>query len=191
VHPASSASEGFEIPPLPAGITVERVYADLMEYLMENTRRYFEGTTPNGAKIWARVRDTIVVVLPTPNVWDIREQAILRKAAIMASLVTEENAGQFLQFVTESEASVHYALAQGSRTWLKADTIFAFVDCGDSTVDTTVYRCESTSPLRLTETCPSKCVQVGQSRYSLQLGGYQCASTDISTRQAASSSTVK
>jgi hypothetical protein len=160
VHPASSASEGFEIPPLPAGITVERVYADLMKYLMENTRRFFERTTPNGAQIWARVRDTIVIVLATPNGWDIREQSILRKAAIMASLVTEENASQFLQFVTESEASVHYALAQDSRKWLKKDTVFAVVDCGGSTVDTTIYRCKSTSPLALKETCPNKCVQV-------------------------------
>jgi long-subunit acyl-CoA synthetase (AMP-forming) len=147
---------------LPAGITIEQVYADLMKYLMENTQRFFEVTIPNGAETWARVRDTIVIVLATPNGWDIREQAVLRKAAITASLVTEENAAQLLQFVTESEASVHYALAQDPGKWLKKKTVFAVMDCGGSTVDTTVYRCVSTSPVHLVEACPSACVQVFQ-----------------------------
>jgi hypothetical protein len=166
VHPASaliskaSRSQEFEIPPLPRGITIERVYADLMKYLIVHTRAHFETTTPNGAEIWERVRDTIVIVLATPNAWGIREQATLRRAAIMTSLVTEENAGHLLQFVTEAEASVHYALAQDPCQWLKQGTVFGVIDCGGSTVDTTIYRCVSTSPLGLTETCPSECVQV-------------------------------
>ena len=171
LHLASSASQEFEIPPLPAGITVERVYADLMKYLMEHTQRFFETVTPNGERIWARLRDTIVIVLATPNGWDIREQATLRRAAIMASLVTEENAGQLLQFVTESEASVHYALAQDPGKWLKRRTVFAVIDCGGSTVDTTVYRCISTSPLSLAETGLGDCVQVFQRSHPLHFLG--------------------
>jgi hypothetical protein len=131
-----------------------------MNYLIENTRQFFEKTTADGAEIWARLRDTMVVVLATPNGWDIREQSTLRKAAIRASLVTEENAGHLLRFVTESEASVHYAIANDSGTWLKKRTIFAVIDCGGSTVDTTVYQCVSTEPLCLKEACPSECVQV-------------------------------
>ncbi|KIM23492.1 hypothetical protein M408DRAFT_27841 [Serendipita vermifera MAFF 305830] len=150
-----------EIPPLPKGVTIEQVYADLMRYLMVNTQRFFEMTTPNGAEIWARLRDIMVIVLATPNGWDIREQAKLREAAIKASLVTKENAGHLLQFVTEAEASVHYALAQHSSQWLRNKTVFAVVDCGGSTIDTTIYRCMSTSPLSLYETCPSQCVQAG------------------------------
>ncbi|KIM26380.1 hypothetical protein M408DRAFT_330575 [Serendipita vermifera MAFF 305830] len=150
-----------EIPPLPKGVTIEQVYADLMRYLMVNTQRFFEMTTPNGAEIWARLRDTMVIVLATPNGWDIREQAKLREAAIKASLVTKENAGHLLQFVTEAEASVHYALAQHPSQWLRTKTVFAVVDCGGSTIDTTIYRCMSTSPLSLYETCPSQCVQAG------------------------------
>lgn len=166
LHPANASSQDFEIPPLPTGISIEQVYADLMGYLMEHTRRFFEATTVDGAEIWKRVRDTIVIVLATPNVWGIREQATLRKSAVMASIVTEENASQLLQFVTEAEASVHYALAQDHSKWLKEPTVFAVIDCGGSTVDTTVYRCISTAPLSLTETCPSECAQVVQSTHS-------------------------
>jgi hypothetical protein len=155
-----SRSQQFKYPPLPKGVTIERAYADLMSYLMEHTRRFFEATTANGAEIWWRVRDTIILVLATPNSWDTREQAMLRKAAIMTSLVTAENASHLLQFVTEAEASVHYALAQGPCEWLKQGTVFGVIDCGGSTVDTTIYRCESTKPLGLTEACPNKCVQV-------------------------------
>jgi hypothetical protein len=150
----------FEIPPLPAGITIEQVYADLMRYLMVHTRAYFEITTPNGAEIWTRLRDTMIIVLATPNAWAIREQETLRKAAIRGSLVTEENASQRLRFVTEAEASVHYALAHVPGEWLKPCTVLGVIDCGGSTVDTTIYRCESISPLGVTEACPNECVQV-------------------------------
>jgi hypothetical protein len=127
---------------------------------MGHTQRYFESRIPNGAEIWARLRDTVVVVLVTPNEWYTREQTTLRKAAIMASLVTEENAGQLLQFVTEAEASVHYVLANKPGKWLQPRTLFALIDCGASTVDITVYRCISTDPLSLNEACRSECVQV-------------------------------
>jgi hypothetical protein len=132
----------------------------MMKYLMGYTQRYFESRTPNGAEIWARVRDTLVIVLPTPNEWYIREQTVLRKAAIMASLVKEENASQLLQFVTEAEASVHYVLDNRPGQWLQARTLFAVIDCGGSTVDTTVYRCVSTDPLSLNEARRSECIQV-------------------------------
>ena len=177
----------FEIPPLPTGITIERVYADMMKYLMENTRRFFEMTTVNGADIWARVHDAIDIVLPTPNGWTTREQDTLRNAAIMASLVTEANAGKLLRFVTQSEASAHYALTQQPGNWLKERTIFAVIDCGGSTVDTAVYRCDSTYPLRLTETCPGECVQVVQ----LLHFPYECTYANISIRQEVSSLTAK
>jgi hypothetical protein len=179
-----SASHEPEIPSLPIGITIEQVYADMMKYMMKNTQQFFETTTANGAEIWARLRDGIVIVLPTPNGWDKQEQVILRKAAIMASLVTEKTAGQLLQFVTQAEASVHYALTQQPGEWLTRRTVFAVIDCGGSTVDAAIYRCVSTSPLGLEKVYPGECVQV----LHLWLWGYR---TNIFIRQEASSSTVK
>jgi len=155
------ASESdFEVPKLPAEITIERVYADMMAYLMEITRRFYEETTPNGARIWSRLRDTMVIVLSTPNGWDMREQNILRKVAIQAGLVTEKNAADLVQFVTEAEASVHITLADNAESWLKKDTTFAVVDAGGSSVDITIYECKSTNPLELREVCIRESVQV-------------------------------
>ncbi|KIM20152.1 hypothetical protein M408DRAFT_334110 [Serendipita vermifera MAFF 305830] len=151
----------FDVPALPVGTTIERIYADLMQYMMENTQKFFEMTTPNGEETWKRLRATTLVVLATPNGWELKEQQIVRKAAIRAGLVTVKSAGQLLQFVTEAEASVHYALANQSLEWLKYKAVFAVIDCGGSTVDTTVYRCTTINPLSLKETCPSECVQAG------------------------------
>jgi hypothetical protein len=145
---------------LPAGVDIERVYADMMRYLMENTKLFFEKTTPNGAEIWARLRGAIVIVLPTPNRRGTREQVTIRKAAIMASLVTEETADRLLHFVTQAEASVHYALTQQPHEWLKKGTVLAVIDCGGSTVDTAIYRCVSTSPLGLEKVYLGECIQV-------------------------------
>jgi len=59
------------------------------------------------------------IVLTTLNGWDLVQQGTMRKAAIQAGLVKEERAHQLLDFVTEGEASVHYALAYSqSESWL-------------------------------------------------------------------------
>ena len=47
---------------------------------------------------------------------------------------------------------MHYILsANQNYEWLKDGTIFGLADLGGSTVDTAVYRCLSTSPLKLVE----------------------------------------
>ena len=155
-------SEPLKIPPFPSRVTTETVYTDFMKYLMENTKKSFEECIPNGAAIWRRLRDAMLVILTTPNGWDLAQQGTLRKAAIAAGLVKEENAHELLDFVTEGEASVHYALAYSqSRTWLFPGSMFAVVDAGGSTVDSTLYECKSTDPkVLLEEVCPSGCVQV-------------------------------
>lgn len=153
-------TSGFEIPDLPIGITVERAYSDIMSYLMKNTRRFFQKSIPDGEQIWSRLRDTTVIVLTTPNGWELREKDILRKAAVTAGLLTENTAEDLLHFVTESEASLHFALLYGTERWLKPSITFAIVDAGGSTVDTTVHECNITRPVELREVCAGGCVQV-------------------------------
>ena len=68
-----------------------------------------------------------------------------------------------MRFVTEGEASVHYALnyTQSSQ-WLRKGVVVAVVDAGGSTVDSTLYKCKGTTPkLILEEVCAGECVQAG------------------------------
>lgn len=105
----------------------------------------------------------MVLILATPNGWDLNQQAVLRKAAIDAGLVKEDAAHDLLDFITEGEASVHYVLSYSqSKSWLEVGSTFAVVDAGGSTVDSTLYKCTSTTPrITLEEFCPSECIQAG------------------------------
>jgi hypothetical protein len=162
VYGNTNDASGFEIPTLPTWVTIDRVYTDFMRYLMENTRISFEQTIPNGAAVWRRLRNTLAIILTTPNGWDLTQQSVLRKAAVEAGLVTAEKQHELLDFVTEGEASVHYVLAYSqTKTWLTVGSVFAVVDVGGSTVDSTLYECMSTNPkVILEEAFPSECIQV-------------------------------
>jgi hypothetical protein len=165
-QPPAYASRGeqppaFEIPELPGGVTLEEVYVEFMRYLYRTARNYFVKGTPNGSNIWDRLADKIVIVLCTPNGWDMSQYSFLRTAAIKAGLVRESDADTRLEFITEGEASVHYALAHTKGlNWLQRGTMFAVTDAGGSTVDSTLYECKSITPLILEEVCASECVQV-------------------------------
>ncbi|KAG8805508.1 hypothetical protein FRC17_005478, partial [Serendipita sp. 399] len=157
----SNFSSRLEIPDLPNGLSVERVYVDFMKYLLNQAQKFFEDHISNGEAIWRRLRPRMEFVLATPNGWDITQQSFLRRAAIAAEWVTTSNAGTSIKFVTEGEASVHYVLAYSpSKTWLSVGTVFAVIDAGGSTVDSTLYRCKALEPdLQLEEVCGSECVQ--------------------------------
>lgn len=157
-----STSPAIEIPPLPSKVTLKQVYADFLKYIFNTTRGFFANSTPNGDQIWTRVEDLLIIVLAIPNGWDTAQQGFLRQAITTAGLLPVADLDKRLEFVTEGEASVHYALAH-TRTniWLKAGAMFMVTDAGGSTVDSTLYECKSISPtLVLQEVCASECVQV-------------------------------
>jgi hypothetical protein len=155
--------KGFQIPRLPSGVTLMQVYADFLGYLFEHTREFFETRTPNGKDIWSRLQNDIVIVLTTPNGWDTRQQHFLQKAVVKAKLTREDDVDKRIEFITESEASVHFALPHTkTHTWLKPGTTFMVTDAGGSTVDSVLYECQAIDPkLVLREVCASDCVQVG------------------------------
>jgi hypothetical protein len=155
-------STGFEIPALPQSVSIDQVYTDFIKYLMKNVQVSFEQSIPNGAVVWQRLRDTLVLVLTTPNGWDLAQQSVLRNAVTNSGVIKAEKTQELLEFVTEGEASVHYALTYSqSKTWLAAGSTFAVVDAGGSTVDSTLYECKATNPrVTLEEVCPSECIQV-------------------------------
>ncbi|KAG8816788.1 hypothetical protein FS842_001342 [Serendipita sp. 407] len=159
---ASNGPESLETPPLPQGVSLAQVYSDFIGYIYRVTKNFFINNTPNGQQLWSRLGDQMPIVFCTPNGWDIRQHAVLTDASIRAGIVTEGNADDHLWFLTEGEASVHYSLAHTkTNSWLNKGTIFAVMDVGGSTVDSTLYRCQSRSPLVLEEVCASACVQAG------------------------------
>ncbi|KAG8826100.1 hypothetical protein FRC19_009707 [Serendipita sp. 401] len=162
----SSSDTSFsdeEIPPLPEGVSLKDIYTSFMAYVYKTTEDFFTNRTPNGRRIWDRLKDRNIIILCTPNGWGTNEQDFMRDAAIAAGILSAHEVDDRLEFVTEGEASVHYALAYTkSDTWVKKDVMFAVVDAGGSTVDSTLYICKSNLPrITLKRVCDSECVQAG------------------------------
>lgn len=125
-----------------------------------------------------------MVILATPNGWDVAQQGFLREAAMEAGLVTQANAEERVEFVTEGEAAVHYVLAYQKHDWLEAGPQFIVVDAGGSTVDSTLYECKAVKP----HVTYVKCVQANAFRFVL-LSRSRSSTTDCSCRPEACSLT--
>ena len=159
--PGDDTLSTIDIPELPEGVSLDQVYTDFLRYIYAAARTYFVKRTPNGSNIWTRLQENIIIILCTPNGWDIAQHTFMRDVAISAGLVTERDADERLEFITEGEASIHFALEHtAGPAWLEAGEMFAVTDAGGSTVDSTLYQCKSTNPLVLEEVCASECVLV-------------------------------
>ncbi|KZV99293.1 hypothetical protein EXIGLDRAFT_831623 [Exidia glandulosa HHB12029] len=164
LHPSTMrSSSNIAVPPLPPKITLKQVYADFLSFIFKHAVEFFTTSAHDGERIWSRLNNTVVIILATPNGWDSYQQGFLHDAIVVAGVLPQGFEPDRLQFVTEAEASVHYALehTRGGE-WLTAGAHFAVLDAGGSTVDTTVYRCVSTTPkVVLEEVTGSECVQAG------------------------------
>lgn len=90
------------------------VFADFLAYLYKCAAAYIQDTYANGASLWDSVEEYIDFVLSHPNGWEGAQQNEMRKAAIQAGLVPDTATGHArLSFVTEGEASLHYAIQNG------------------------------------------------------------------------------
>ncbi|PVF91015.1 hypothetical protein CPB86DRAFT_746070 [Serendipita vermifera] len=171
----------FEIPPLPCGVELRTVYSDFIKYLYDHTRIFFIESTPNGENIWNRLQSKIIVIFCHPNGWDFSQQSFLSDCAVRAGIVAEREVDIRIDFVTEGEASVHYALAYTPSTaWLLPNKMFVVVDAGGSTIDSNLYECKSLIPLKLEEVRRCECIQAGGvfvDRAARQLLGTKLASS--------------
>lgn len=103
-----------KILPLPLGKTVVEVFADFLVYLFSCASKYIQETHANGTHLWNSVKGKIEFVLSHPNGWEGLQQSQMRKAAVMAKLIKDTPAGNArLSFVTEGEASLHFAIQNG------------------------------------------------------------------------------
>jgi hypothetical protein len=114
IGPRAGKEVSDEIPPLPLNKTVVEVFADFLAYLFKCASSYIQETHANGATLWASVKDEIHFVLSHPNGWEGAEQSEMRKAAVRARFIPDTSAGYArLSFVTEGEASLHFAIQNG------------------------------------------------------------------------------
>ena len=129
------------IPPLPLNKTVVEVFADFLTYLLECASSYIQDTHANGAKLWASVKDQICFVLSHPNGWEGAQQAEMRKAAVLAKLIPNTQGGHArLSFVTEGEASLHFAVQNGLPIGVVEEGEgVVIVDAGGGTIDVSSY----------------------------------------------------
>ncbi|PVF91296.1 hypothetical protein CPB86DRAFT_878600 [Serendipita vermifera] len=168
LHPqsmkSSSAGKELTFPPLPTGVDLKTIYADFLKFLYKSTGEFFRRNLEKpGSSVWNRLQGKTEFIFATPNGWDARQQGFLRDAAVQGGLLPSQGADDRIGFITEAEASVHFAMAHSdSRDWMRPGVVFAILDAGGSTVDTTLYRCKSAKPhLKLEEVKGSECVQAG------------------------------
>jgi hypothetical protein len=130
-----------EISPLPLKKTVVEIFADFLAYLLECASSFIQETHANGADLWRSVKNEIHFVLSHPNGWEGRQQAKMRKASVLAKLIPDTTAGHDrLSFVTEGEASLHYAVYNGLPTGVMVDGEgVVIVDAGGGTIDISSY----------------------------------------------------
>lgn len=164
LHPSSiRESVALDIPPLPEDVPLSQVYADMIGFLFRHAVQFFTSTVPDGELIWNRLKNQFIMVFACPNGWDTVEQGFLRSATVQAGILEHEHPASRVQFVTEAEASVHFAIEKTEKDrWLQVGKNFAVLDAGGSTVDISLYKCTATSPtLHLSEVTSSECIQAG------------------------------
>ena len=80
----------FDVPPLPAMVSLKKIYADLLGYLFDHgtiapttlilmltlakAREFFKNHTVDGTSIWTRLGHRVTICLATPNGWETSQQ---------------------------------------------------------------------------------------------------------------------
>ncbi|KAF8161604.1 hypothetical protein B0H34DRAFT_386789 [Crassisporium funariophilum] len=143
LRPNSAATKEItdKLPPLPPGKQAIDVLADFLRYLFKCARTYIEESHANGPALWLSVEKEMQFILSHPNGWEGIQQTQMRKAAVMAGLVPDNDSGRSrIAFVTEGEASLHFAIKHGLPTEAtsKEDGV-VIVDAGGGTIDISAY----------------------------------------------------
>lgn len=88
---------------LPQGLSVDQVLKDMLVYMIDNLKVHVERAHPVMG-IWEILRNDMELVLTTPNGWEGQQQHRMRRAAIEAGIIREDE-GRKVKFVSEGEVS--------------------------------------------------------------------------------------
>lgn len=113
----SSILPGAALPPIEVNKTTVEILADFLSYIFKCTKDFISETSPTGRQILEMPLFSgppIDFVLSHPNGWSGPQQNNMRRAAILAKLIPNDDQGAArLQFVTEGEASLQFCIATG------------------------------------------------------------------------------
>jgi hypothetical protein len=143
-----------------------------LKYLYECARSYIQDT--HGKDLWKSIENHIQFVLTHPNGWEGAQQSQIRRAAVLAGLIHDDQDGQsHLQFVTEGEASLHYCLRSGLtsnavfQSFVLCSTLtdhyrqvekgLIVVDAGGGTIDLSAYYMLTPKPATFEEIAAAEC----------------------------------
>ena len=104
------AAKKYMTADLPKGKSKQDVFSDFIRYLFDSAKAFIQESEPVGKKLWESLEPNIDLILSHPNGWDGREQEILRRAVVQASVFTEAEAISRVSFVTEGEASFNFCV---------------------------------------------------------------------------------
>ncbi|KAF9480734.1 hypothetical protein BDN70DRAFT_893887 [Pholiota conissans] len=141
IAPGAGKEVSDDIPPLPLNKSVVEVLADFLAYLFKCAESYIQDAHLNGVNLWTSVKEQIDFVLSHPNGWEGTQQSEMRKATVLAGLIPDTTRGRRrLSFVTEGEASLHFAIQHG----LQGEAVengngVVIVDAGGGTIDISSY----------------------------------------------------
>ena len=96
----------FEIPPLPAMVSLKKIYADLLGYLFDHStlalnypfliltlaeaRDFFKNNTVDGTDIWTRLGQQLTICLATPNGWETSQQVRLYHPSMTTACIDND-----------------------------------------------------------------------------------------------------
>ncbi|EFI28249.1 hypothetical protein CC1G_14274 [Coprinopsis cinerea okayama7 len=152
IRPKSETSSAVKnrLPPLPRGKTVVQVLSDFLRYLFKCAKSFIQDTHVNGRDLWNSLESTIHYVITHPNGWEGYQQSQIRDAAVQAGFIPDTTAGHDrVSFVTEGEASLHFAIDNGLSAIGKGEGVI-IVDAGGGTVDISAYNKTSAPQERAT-----------------------------------------
>lgn len=111
LHPQElSSASHIQVPPLPPHIDLKTVYKDFIGYAFGHAMKFFQDTLLDGVASWARLSSSFELVFAIPNGWTEAEQGFIHDAVLAACILPPHFAVNRLAFVSEAEASVHFAL---------------------------------------------------------------------------------
>ncbi|PBK65412.1 hypothetical protein ARMSODRAFT_891913 [Armillaria solidipes] len=126
--------------PLPPGKDVIEVFGDFYAYLVQCTMTFIQESHQNGSDVLSSCEDHIEYIISHPNGWEGIQQKKLRRAAVYAGIIPDNDRGQErIHFVTEGEASLHFCIDRGLSSFIKDEEGVMIVDAGGGTVDISTY----------------------------------------------------